>query len=179
MPVYDRICANGHEQIDCLEPITFRDPVCHCGASTKRAWLTGSASVRDDLIPGGVLITNGLCWPDGSPRRFDSKLEMQRAAKAAGLENTVRHAPTRGSDKSSHTVRWVSSPWWMSETDDARAVRIAERERDDAAHLGMTVVEFRAHMAAPLESRLHHPEDPVWAAIARTCSALKLVGHDA
>ena len=177
MPVYDRCCENGHEQIDCLEPITFRDPVCHCGAPTQRVWLTSSASVRDDLIPGGVLITNGLCWPDGSPRRFDSKLEMQRAAKDAGLENTVRHMPLKGSDKAPHTKRWDAPPADVVTWNDPD--RVAARERDMAAWMGLTVEAWRALMAQPLESRLHHAEDPVWAAIARTCSELKLVGHDA
>ena len=175
--MFDRCCENGHEQIDCLEPITFRDPVCHCGATTQRVWLTSSASVRDDLIPGGVLITNGLCWPDGSPRRFDSKLEMQRAAKDAGLENTVRHMPLKGSDKAPHTKRWDAPPAELLTWDDPE--RAAERFAATAAWVGMTVDELRAQMAAPLESRLHHAEDPVWAAIARTCSELKLVGHDA
>ena len=40
---------------------------------------TGTA-IGDD-IPGGVMVEHGLCHADGSPRRFDSKSEMARAAK--------------------------------------------------------------------------------------------------
>ncbi len=38
-----------------------------------------------DEIPGGVLIEHGLCNPDGTPRRFDSRSEMRLAAQVKGV----------------------------------------------------------------------------------------------
>ena len=110
MPMYDRKCSTcGLEAIDCLEPVRLADVLCAaCGGTAPRVWLRGrtSAVIGDD-IPGGVEIRHGLCNEDGSPRRYYSKSEMAREAKARGLENTVRHAPLRGTDKSPHTSRWV------------------------------------------------------------------------
>jgi len=67
---------------------------------------SSKAAVISDEIPGGVEIRHGLCHPDGTPRKFFSKSEIARAAKAAGLVNVVRHVGAKGSDKSKHTVRW-------------------------------------------------------------------------
>jgi hypothetical protein len=53
------------------------------------------------------LIENGLCWEDGSPRRFTSREEKSRALKEKNLVEWVEHAPERGSDKSPHTTRWI------------------------------------------------------------------------
>lgn len=45
----------------------------------------GEASmVATDSIPGGMEIKHGLCNPDGTPRRFDSKSDIRRAAYEAG-----------------------------------------------------------------------------------------------
>lgn len=67
----------------------------------------GVGGVVDDSIPGGILIKNGLCHADGTPRRFDHKSDIKKAAKAAGLTNYVQHVPSQGSDKSRHTQRFV------------------------------------------------------------------------
>jgi hypothetical protein len=46
----------------------------------------GEASmVATDSIPGGLEVKHGICWPDGTPRRFDSKSDIKRAAFNAGL----------------------------------------------------------------------------------------------
>lgn len=112
MPMYDRICENGHELLDCFERIdeaTKEVPCKTCGALTKRAWLTKPSGVITDEIPGGVWIKHGICNEDGSPKKYYSKSEIAKAAKAKGLVNAVRHVsdPKSGSDKSPHTVRWV------------------------------------------------------------------------
>jgi hypothetical protein len=71
-------------------------------------------------------IRHGICWPDGTPRRYDSRSEMKREAKALGLENTVRHMPADpGSDKSKHTTRWSSVPV-ITEAERVRAWRAHE-----------------------------------------------------
>lgn len=40
--------------------------------------------VIGDDIPGGLDVKHGICWPDGTPRRFYSKSEIRKAADAAG-----------------------------------------------------------------------------------------------
>jgi hypothetical protein len=67
----------------------------------------GCYGVQDDSIPGGLLISNGLCNEDGTPRRYDSKTEIRAEAKRRGMENHVVHKGSKGSDKSKHTTRWV------------------------------------------------------------------------
>ncbi len=67
----------------------------------------GTFGVQDDSIPGGILIKNGLCNPDGTPRRFDSKTDIKKAGEQAGYINVVEHKPPPGTDKSKHTVRWI------------------------------------------------------------------------
>lgn len=62
-----------------------------------------------DGIPGGILIKHGICNEDGTPRRYDSRTEIRRAAKAKGLTwgyDENRHVPVPGTDKSPHTRRW-------------------------------------------------------------------------
>ena len=75
----------------------------------QRAWLTKVAAVIPDDIPGGVLIHNTICHPDGTPKRYYSKSEMKRAAAAKGYHNHVEHVPSPGSDKNrqNHTTRWI------------------------------------------------------------------------
>lgn len=41
--------------------------------------------VNSDDIPGGLLVRHGVCWPDGSPRKYYSKSEIRKAATEAGL----------------------------------------------------------------------------------------------
>lgn len=68
---------------------------------------TNRGTVIGDDIPGGVLIHNGLCNSDGTPRRFYSKTDIKRAAEAKGLVNRVEHIGRSGGDSSKHTTRWV------------------------------------------------------------------------
>lgn len=130
-----------------------------------------SASIAPDGIPGGIEITNGICWPDGTPRRYDSRSEMRRVAKDLGLQNIVRHvAPDPGSDKAPHTVRWVSAPV-ISEEERIRAWHEHERVNHfpppkpvTASGVGL-VVEENAHLSEiiadcvlKLESSGYNPE---------------------
>ena len=84
-------------------------PACaQCGAQTERVYLPGGLpAVHDDSIPGGVLIKNAICNPDGTPRRYYSHTEIRQEAARRGWTPHVEHIPKRGSDKSPHTTRWV------------------------------------------------------------------------
>lgn len=108
MPIYDRrcpVCALVH--LDRLEPVNNPDVVpCEtCGAPTERVWIGKGAAIIGDEID--VTIKHGLCNPDGTPRRYESRAELNREAKARGWVNHVEHKPGRGTDKSPHTSRWV------------------------------------------------------------------------
>lgn len=115
MPMYDRTCETcDHVVLDSLESMKDTTPrVCPlCERKTLvRAVSQGHANgVTDDSIPGGLVIKHGLCWPDGSPRKFYSHSEIRKAEKELGWTNVVEHVPTRGSDKSPHTINWASAP---------------------------------------------------------------------
>jgi hypothetical protein len=110
--MYDLKCDDcGGTVIDVLEPINAAPHRCDCGGTMRRAWLTTPPNVIPDDIPGGVLIHNGLCGPGGAadPIRYYSKSEINRAAKAKGLQQRVEHEPSQGSDKNrfKFTQRWV------------------------------------------------------------------------
>jgi hypothetical protein len=107
MPMYDYRCECGEQKIDVLAPISQKEIPCVCGKQMQRTWLTRFPSVIGDEID--IEIKHGLCWDDGTPRRFRSKQELARATKEAGLVNRVEHVGSPGSDKNKqgHTTRWV------------------------------------------------------------------------
>lgn len=72
----------------------------------ERVMLPGksNAVVGDEI---DVEIRNGLCNPDGSPRRFRSRTELRQAERAAGMTNYVVHRGTKEGDRSKHTSRWI------------------------------------------------------------------------
>src|SRR5688572_11515884 len=41
--------------------------------------------IAGDELPVGYEARHGVCWPDGTPRRFDSKTDLKRALNEAGL----------------------------------------------------------------------------------------------
>jgi endogenous inhibitor of DNA gyrase (YacG/DUF329 family) len=105
--------ACGHTVVDYLERVDsplrpFICEVCH-QRTVDRVWLGGAPAVHGDEIPGGVWIRHGICHEDGSPRKYYTKSEMARVAKARGLVNKVEHIPSPGSDKNHlhHTQRFV------------------------------------------------------------------------
>ncbi len=77
-----------------------------CGPNKDHS--QGAACVVSDECD--VLVRNGICNEDGSPKRYTSKADMAAAAAAKGMVNHVEHIGAQGSDKSKHTVRWVSAP---------------------------------------------------------------------
>lgn len=106
MPFYDLVCPDGHEQYDLFLKIGERPPCPTCGGPTETLW-KNTANVIGDDIPGGIEIRHGICHPDGTPRRYYSKSEMNKEAAKRGLVNVVEHKPKRDTDKSPHTTKWV------------------------------------------------------------------------
>lgn len=108
MPMYDFQCPQCRTIEEHLAYIGTTEWECgECGSEMTRVWTGHAAYVVSDGIPGGVMINHGLCNSDGSPRRYDSKSDIRREAKARGLENHVTHQPPRGTDRSKHTQRFV------------------------------------------------------------------------
>lgn len=87
MPFYDLVCKNQHEQLDKLLKLGERPPCPVCGEPTETLWTQSNRNILADGIPGGRLIYHGLCNPDGTPRRYDSRSEIEREAKKRGLVN--------------------------------------------------------------------------------------------
>ena len=61
-----------------------------------------SQIVIPDDIPGGETVEN----MGHEPVTYYSKSERRRLMKEHGVEEFVRHQPTKGSDKSPYTVSW-------------------------------------------------------------------------
>lgn len=127
MPIFDKRCNFcGHTVLDTYEATNAPKVSCPqrtsyeyyndengspitgsmaCGGTLERTWLGKTASVIGDECD--VVVRHGICWPDGTPRHYRFKSEMKAEAKRLGLVNHVEHIPSRGSDKSPHTSRWV------------------------------------------------------------------------
>lgn len=106
--MYDRACNHcGHQALDCYEPIAADTPKCsQCELGRmERVWLARASGVIGDEID--ITVENGMCNPDGSPRRFTSRTELRREEVRRGWTNHVVHQGTKGGDKSPHTSRWV------------------------------------------------------------------------
>lgn len=104
MPMYDLRCENDHKQMNRLLKIGERPPCPECGAPMETLWTSAPGVIGDEC---DIYVKHAICHEDGTPRRFTSKSEMARAAKAAGYENHVVHQGRMGSDKSPFTSRWV------------------------------------------------------------------------
>lgn len=84
MPTYDRRCTTCAKTIEVYERMSEDAAIaCMCGGEAHR--IISTHQVTSDDIPGGILIEHGICYPDGTPRRYYSKSEMTKAAKKAGL----------------------------------------------------------------------------------------------
>lgn len=62
----------------------------------------GHYGVVGDDIPGGVWIRHGICNPDGSARRYDTKSSITAEAKRRGFVQSPRHV-----DGDKHLSRWI------------------------------------------------------------------------
>lgn len=120
--MYDRKCTTcGILRIDVLEPVNAENPTCQCGGCLIRVFTQRAPTAIPDSIPGGIEIAHGLCNPDGTPRRYDSKSDILRECRVRGIEPMVRHvAPHPDSDRSPHTTRWDAPPAYLFQSDEDR-----------------------------------------------------------
>lgn len=98
----DAIMPAEQTTMTCVDP--------KCGGVMNRVWLMAPDRASGAVIGDecDVHVRHGLCWPDGTPRRFESKSEMKKVAKQTGWTNLVEHKPdSRDGDSSKHTSRWI------------------------------------------------------------------------
>src|SRR5262245_4601960 len=99
MPLYDKQCDTCERIVeDCYEQRDAPRVACksvaggqlECTGTLLRVWLPGNANnvIGDEI---DVTIKNGLCNPDGTPRRYRSRQELNREAQRRGLSNYVQH----------------------------------------------------------------------------------------
>lgn len=107
MRLIDLRCATCQRvQLDHLERDEDKSRPDCCGQSMERVFLpTNRGTVIGDEID--ITVKNGLCHADGTPRRFRSRTELQKAEQAAGQMNYVVHRGTKDGDKSPHTSKWI------------------------------------------------------------------------
>lgn len=95
-------------------------------------------TVWADDIPGGVLIYNGLCNEDGTPRRYYSKSEIRLACKVKGVvpyHEVYQEQGNRTLEDARHHTDYLKSSdgkrakQWR---DEARAEKRLAREREVA-----------------------------------------------
>lgn len=65
--------------------LPFACPKCDLDTDLVSDVVGRSSGVVTDDIPGGMLIHNGICHDDGTPKRYYSKTDIKRAANAKGL----------------------------------------------------------------------------------------------
>ena len=100
-----RCLGCGQIAVDVWREHAQLPPCPACGHPTERCWARplASAAVHGEI---DVVIRHGLCHPDGTPRRFESRQALRRAERAAGLTNAVAHLGVEVSDKSPRTQRF-------------------------------------------------------------------------
>lgn len=79
-------CKDAHRWTDFRWDYEAAPPCPECGTSDTYfdyGKTNRSTGVISDEID--VMINHGLCYPDGTPRRFTSMTELRREAQKAGL----------------------------------------------------------------------------------------------
>lgn len=103
MPLFDVRCRQCQHDTEVYAPSSSRLPACvACGAEVERLW-SPSVHVRQDSIPGGMVIENMGPTPITVYSHSEYRLEMKRR----GLVNKVQHVGVPGTDKSPMTTRWT------------------------------------------------------------------------
>ena len=108
MPVFDFACPTCGLTVKDVYLHTRSDlpPVCQKDQQPMaKVWLQQANSVIGDEID--VEVRHALCWPNGRPRRFRSREELNRVAKKKGYTNYVEHKSGKSGDRSKHTQRWI------------------------------------------------------------------------
>src|SRR6267143_343845 len=112
MKMIDLQCSEcGRTKVDHLvrdvdEPPPYNCPDCGTKTFDKVLLPSTMGTVIDDTIVGGFWAKNGICNPDGTPKRYDSWSDVRKAEEKAGVTNVVRHLGRPGSDKSKWTSKW-------------------------------------------------------------------------
>ena len=106
MPSFDKKCLSCDWETDfALEPSYDCRPCPKCGGKTERLWLKTPQMVPDTfatpLVDDVMLKTT---------QTFYSRSERRAAMKKHGYQEMIRHAGEVGSDKSKHTISWMSGP---------------------------------------------------------------------
>lgn len=84
-------CSACHEVFKGLAWSFNLDQAIPCPACGSEGWYAPDAKkgvapgMFGDELPVGYEARHGVCHPDGTPRRFDSKTELKRALNEAGL----------------------------------------------------------------------------------------------
>lgn len=102
MPLFDVQCVNGHEGEQFAHRVEQLEPCRTCGATVERTYRS-FAHVRQDSIPGGMMVEN--LGP--TPIRVNSWSEYRLELKRHGVVNMVQHVGVPGTDKSPMTSRWI------------------------------------------------------------------------
>lgn len=83
----------GAQIIDAFCEVPNYPDCAICHVPTTRLFLpTSVPTMMGDNIPGGYEVKHGLCHPDGTPKKYYSHSEIQKAAKTKGWVNQ----PERG-----------------------------------------------------------------------------------
>lgn len=107
----DHFQRSSSEELPWCAEWSTPDPADHsrtlCNTQLERVYLpTKRNTVISDECD--IVVQHGICWPDGTPRRYRFKSEMRAEAARRGLVNHVEHLPeSKGGDRSRHTSRWV------------------------------------------------------------------------
>lgn len=86
-------------------------PVPRCPSCGAERSLDGVAAGKSATVIGDeidLVVEHGVCHADGTPRRFTSKSELNRALRETGWSrDMVCHRPPPGTDKSPFTTRHI------------------------------------------------------------------------
>lgn len=90
-----------------------------------------TAVVWTDDIPGGVLMHNGICNEDGTPKRYYSKTEIREACKAKGVI-PYHDVYTEGGNQTLSDARQRED--WLKTSTAQREKRWRDEARREKAH---------------------------------------------
>jgi hypothetical protein len=90
-----------------------------------------SAAVWQDTIEGGVLMTNGICNEDGTPKRYYSHSEIREACKAKGVI-PYHDVYTEGGNQTLSDARHRED--WLRTSTAQREKRWRDEARREKAH---------------------------------------------
>ncbi len=109
MPAYGRRCLDekcGWSREWALERVDARELPCPtCAGPTERVWMGAMTMIPDTFST--PLVDDVMAK---HTQVFESRSDHRRAMEIYGVNNDVQHVGLPGSDKSPHTVSWMSGP---------------------------------------------------------------------